>query len=343
MMDMPSSMMSTNIEYLSSIEIFLRLDEYGVLPYWFLLLLTAVGVLANIKKIDVTEAALLAGTGYFSFTQMRYMAFFLIAAVPAAGRLLSGNLTLLPWARAFMLFAAISISLFFSKGELGNIQRIGSDRWIDNNQFPVQASDFISSHKLAGNMYNDYTWGGYLIWRLGPERKVFIDGRALYEYVHALWVSIGAADTRSYGGLPFWKTVLTNYNVRYIVIPFYDQFTGEMMPLVTALLRDKDWVPVFISTNSVVFVKDTPENKKVIAETRRSIKKEYFGETMLYMLDMQIRSDPGNATLHIAKGDVYLFMQQAPEAREEYEKAVKMAPFNSTAKQRLLELTTMGK
>ncbi len=47
------------VEYRSSIELFLRFHEYGILPYWLLLLLTAVGILMNVKKIDITEAALL--------------------------------------------------------------------------------------------------------------------------------------------------------------------------------------------------------------------------------------------------------------------------------------------
>ncbi len=338
-----SPMMTSDvIEYWPTIEFFLRFDEYGVLPYWFLLLLTAVGILVNIKRIDITEAALLAATGYFSFTQIRYIPFFLIAAVPAAGRLFSGNLVL-PWARSFILFAAIFISLFFSKGELNNIYRIGSGRWISDNQFPMKASEFISSHKLAGNMYNHYTWGGYLIWRLGPERKVFIDGRALSDVVYARSLRIDMANTQSSADQLFMKSVIAGYNVQYMIIPFYYEQSGELLSLVKALLRNKNWVPVFIHNNSVVFVKDTPENRQVIAEARPFIKKEHFGEIMLYMLDLQIEQSPGNAKLHIAKGDVYLFMQQVPAAREEYEKAVQISPFNATAKERLSELKAMEK
>jgi len=36
-------------------------------------------------------------------------------------------------------------------------------------------------------------------------------------------------------------------------------------------------------------------------------------------------------------------MQRVQEAREEYEKALKSSPFNTTAKQRLVEFKTMGK
>ncbi len=172
-----------------------------------------------------------------------------------------------------MLTAAIFAGLFFSRSELGNMKNISSGQWINKFMFPVQSSEFISSHKLAGNMYNDYKWGGYLIWKLGPERKVFIDGRALYEDVYALAMCIHTADTRNYGG---WKSVLASYNVGYIITQLYDGYTGRMMPLAKALLNDKDWVPVFKDLGSVVFAKDIPENRQVIEEARRSVKKDYF-------------------------------------------------------------------
>lgn len=42
---------------------------------------------------------------------------------------------------------------------------------------PVRATEFIEAHRLSGPILNDYAAGGYLIWRLYPDRKVFIDGR----------------------------------------------------------------------------------------------------------------------------------------------------------------------
>jgi len=44
--------------------------------------------------------------------------------------------------------------------------------------FPVAACDAIEEHGWEGNLFNDYKWGGYLIWRFYPRRQVFIDGRA---------------------------------------------------------------------------------------------------------------------------------------------------------------------
>lgn len=42
--------------------------------------------------------------------------------------------------------------------------------------YPYQAVQFLKNHPQPGRMFNEYNWGGFLIW-LYPEKQVFIDGR----------------------------------------------------------------------------------------------------------------------------------------------------------------------
>lgn len=42
--------------------------------------------------------------------------------------------------------------------------------------YPVQAAVFVEKQEYAGQLYNHFDWGGYLIWRL-PHLKVSMDGR----------------------------------------------------------------------------------------------------------------------------------------------------------------------
>jgi hypothetical protein len=44
------------------------------------------------------------------------------------------------------------------------------------NKFPVRAVEYIKANRLTGPLFNDYTWGGFFIWRL-PELPPSIDGR----------------------------------------------------------------------------------------------------------------------------------------------------------------------
>src|SRR3954453_11187241 len=47
--------------------------------------------------------------------------------------------------------------------------------------YPVAAADFLLEHKITGRLFNTYGQGGYLLWRLYPQRQVFVDRRALHE------------------------------------------------------------------------------------------------------------------------------------------------------------------
>jgi hypothetical protein len=46
-----------------------------------------------------------------------------------------------------------------------------------DGRLPVRAVDALGWRGLPGPLFHDYNWGGYLIWRLWPGVKVFIDGR----------------------------------------------------------------------------------------------------------------------------------------------------------------------
>ena len=52
--------------------------------------------------------------------------------------------------------------------------KLGAD--FPGGEFPVGAVKYIEEHRLPGPLYNDFNWGGYLIWAL-PRLPVYIDGR----------------------------------------------------------------------------------------------------------------------------------------------------------------------
>jgi hypothetical protein len=78
--------------------------------------------------------------------------------------------------------------------------------------FPVEAVRFIEEKKPPGEMFNSYNWGGYLIWKLYPKYRVFIDGRThLYrefikEYLEVIYIRHD------------WEEILDRYNVRFVLI-----------------------------------------------------------------------------------------------------------------------------
>jgi hypothetical protein len=144
----------------------------------------------------------------------------------------------------FILMALITagiVKFFPSTQEIE--QQVDSD-------MPAKALAYIREHPALGRMMNDAYWGGYMIAKLGPTHKVFIDGRFdIYEYsgVMADYLSIirMAPDTRF---------LLRKYQVQSCLIP-------RESPLAVMLGASPNWQEVFQDNLSEVFVRRAPARK----------------------------------------------------------------------------------
>lgn len=343
-LSMPSSMRHGIVEYQSTINAFLRMGDLSVVLYWLLLILTITGVFIRFfkDKRGFTELIFLGGLGFFSFTQIRYVAFFLIWAIPVAAETLKRLKAIVRYPVISVLFG-FSLFIFVIMGEynnLKNIRNIGSQAWV-GGYYPEAAFQFIKRNDIKGNMYNYYDWGGYLIWRFYPEKKVFIDGRQLYEYLYMQSMSIdNAVKDPEIMGMPFWKALLETYRIDYILIPAFS-VGGNVLPLVSALLDDNNWVPVFFRGNSVVFVRNSAENARVIYQY--SIPKDYLIDDLLEQVELMIRKSPRNISLYIAMGDLNVKAKRYDKARQSYEAGLRLSPFNATLKERLKDLEYFSK
>lgn len=122
---------------------------------------------------------------------------------------------------------------------------------LDSSEFPVAAVDFLESHPEIGNIFNDMAYGGYLIYRLWPDRRVFFDTRTpLYgedfyiQYVGALY------DENKF------KILASEYLIDAVL---YDprHMVGEWGAL-KFLIDSPNWSPVFKSDNAVILVRVEP-------------------------------------------------------------------------------------
>ena len=94
--------------------------------------------------------------------------------------------------------------------------------------WPVDAVAFIRRHpeQFDGNMFNQYTWGGYLMEAL-PEHKVFVDGRTDFYGEELIKEFSDATALRSN-----WVAVLSNHDVQWTLMP-----TDHRLNLALALLQ----------------------------------------------------------------------------------------------------------
>lgn len=80
-------------------------------------------------------------------------------------------------------------------------------------RLPAAAADYVIAHRIVGNMFNAYDDGGYLIYRLGPERKIFIDGR-VDVYGDAFLKDYKAI----YFGKAAWKQKFDRYGIDFAIL-----------------------------------------------------------------------------------------------------------------------------
>lgn len=326
-----------NIEYLSTVFLVRSLNLYQMVVYWLLLLLALLGFIARRDKPDLTSTAILTGLGLVSFIQCRYVPFFLVVAVPGAALSLS-RWKARQWFAAGLAGLALCVGLFFSWRDRTLLLDVGSGRWTDASM-PAEQADFILANDLKGNMYNHWGWGGYLIWRLAPARKVFIDGRGLdqraFQLASLIDNNIPFKDT----GAPAWKRLFETYNILYVVVPFVT-IDGERLPLADALLRDPEWLPCAENESAVIFVRDTVENSGVIQKYDLKNRKRVDGD--LGLLNRWIESDPRCITPLLQKGELLMHSSRRAEARRTFEDALRIEPANALVRERLKELSTPG-
>ena len=130
----------------------------------------------------------------------------------------------------------------FSTGASLDFQQRGNQ--FEAQVFPVDAVDYLAAHPLQGNMFNYFPWGGYLLYRLWPETRVFIDGQTDF---------YGEALTRQYEQVltlsPGWKAVLDQYQVQWVLVP-----PGE--PLAGALKNSSGWKMVYQDETAMILSRD---------------------------------------------------------------------------------------
>jgi hypothetical protein len=125
---------------------------------------------------------------------------------------------------------------------------------MEPGRFPVQASAFLAAHPAPGNMWNNYDFGGYLIYALGPRVKVFIDGRLETVYSPDFFVNGYRAEKSSED----FDALVEKYEVGYVVMrPMQD---------LRWLHERTDWVTVFLDDAAEILVRYTPESQRYVEE-----------------------------------------------------------------------------
>ena len=113
--------------------------------------------------------------------------------------------------------------------------------------FPVAAAEFVAAHDIHDHMFSTDRWSGYLIYRLYPQTRLFIDDRHdfygeafLKDYLKALGADLG------------WREVLDKNRITSVLIP-------PATPLANVLKETSDWKVAYDDGVAILFARVIPQ------------------------------------------------------------------------------------
>jgi hypothetical protein len=109
--------------------------------------------------------------------------------------------------------------------------------------YPAAAVNFIATEKPPQPIFNEYVWGGYLIWRLYPEYRVNMDGRADVYGDELVEEFLAVHD-----GEPKWREALDRQGIRTVLVK-------PDVPLASLLREDSAWQKAFEDNTSIIFIR----------------------------------------------------------------------------------------
>jgi hypothetical protein len=330
--------------------------KHQVTTFFVLFLAGCFSLLLNLRKLDLTDVTIFSGLAVAGFSAMRFIPFFIpfaILVVARYGNKIINTAKQKGLTRQFtglcekffsdsrnVLFQTIAHTLLSVVLIFVFIQTYPVKITANFGEYPSGAVQFLKENRIPGNMFNPYYWGGYLIWALYPEYKVFIDGRALIEEISFIEENVMEASNQSFAGMPEWKAYLQAYNINFIVTYSVRRYSGQIGPLVPALMQDPDWQLIYRDSNSLIFLRNSPENAEMVR--RLGLPKEYIWDEVISeaFLRLGYGSNPTNS--YITIGDAFFAKRDYPNAKQAYLKAFETAPSHQGIRQRLDFLNTGG-
>jgi hypothetical protein len=177
-------------------------------------------------------------------------------------------------------------------------------------KFPEGAAQFLLEHRIAEPIFNTYEYGGYLIWRLWPQQKVFIDGRALNETVYQDYQRALGTAQASTGER---RQVLAHYGVGVVVANAFEYTTGSLYPLVLGLANpaESDWKLVYQDPQALVFLRHPPASLPVLD-------KAHVADHLEAECSLHIENDPELSLCARTLGFFFLRARAADRARRAF-------------------------
>jgi len=186
--------------------------------------------------------------------------------------------------------------------------------------YPKKAADFILKNNISGNIFNFFNDGSYLIYRLYPNNKVFIDGRTeLYgKGIFEEYLRIINADKKAI------SESFEKYSINTAVLTNDDISLKNLAPF---FYNNPQWMLVYLDEESLVFMKNTAENEGHIKKLKLDLKKWEVPKPSFNKIGLR-RVSPYP---YINRAWIFYYLREDDLALKEAAAALKMLPSSADA------------
>lgn len=228
-----------------------NVSDPSVAPFVILLALSVIFFFVNLRTAAVSHIFLLGGFAVLALMMTRNIPLFAIASAPILAEWIAAKANQFPaWKRfdgrfvnlampnrSFLLPATLII---LSVGFFAYSHVKGRRVYQFNPQvFPVQAVGWLEENPIEGNMFNEFNWGGYLLYRLWPHDLIFVDSQSDF---------YGEPLMRDYETILLaknnWRDLLEQYQINWAII-------SSNAPLASAL-RNIGWQIIYADETAII-------------------------------------------------------------------------------------------
>jgi hypothetical protein len=118
------------------------------------------------------------------------------------------------------------------------------------------SAKFYIDHHMHGNIFNDYDIGGYLIYNLYPQQRVFVDNRPeaySEQFFKNEYLPLGTDNA-------LWDKMSDTYQINVL----YIHHKNILTKFISNRLRDPNWRLVYADDYALIFVKNIADNSYII-------------------------------------------------------------------------------
>jgi hypothetical protein len=216
--------------------------------FFLLLLATFAALIVSRRRVRPRDIILLLATLTAALSSVRMIPLFVLIAVPIVARPLgdwlatSNSAALRPRSQFAFLNVGIVVAMIVFAA-IHTSQVIRRQPQAEATHFPAAAAAYLQQDPPAGNIFNHYDWGGYLIFKLYPQTRVFTDGRT-----EVYGESMMQEFVRAYYLQDSWQQPLLKWKVTTVIVP-------PDSALASALRESRDWSLSYQDSVGAIFSK----------------------------------------------------------------------------------------